>query len=93
MVEQLADILSTALDDLLALDPIDVRDEELHDLVVAVQRQSHRLAAARARLIASWEQRRIWASDGSRSAGHRLARQASTSVSAAKAEVRRATAL
>ena len=85
--------LRAALDELLAIDPADLPDEELHQLVVDVMRQSHRLAAVRADLIASWEGRGIWSSDGSRSPGHRLARETSTSVTAAKTELRRAMAL
>ncbi len=87
------DELRRALDGLLAIDQADLSDDELHQLVIAVLRQSHRLAAVRAELIASWEGRGIWSSDGSRSPGHRLARETSMSVTAAKTEVRRATEL
>lgn len=93
MVDHRFDQLEQVLDELLAIDPVDTADDDLHEIVVAVQRQSHRLAAVRARLISSWEQRGIWSSDGSRSPGHRLARETSTSVAAGKTEVRRATAL
>jgi hypothetical protein len=85
--------LAAAIDELLDVDPAGLSDDELQELVVATHRQSHRLAAARARLVAVWDARRCWASDGSRSPGHRLAREASMSVRAAKHEVRRATAL
>ncbi|MGI9053832.1 MAG: DUF222 domain-containing protein [Ilumatobacteraceae bacterium] len=61
--------------------------------MVSVQRCSHRLAAVRARLIGRWDGRQLWASDGSRSPGHRLARTTSMSIAAGKCEVRRARAL
>jgi Domain of unknown function (DUF222) len=89
----LADHLDTAIGDLLDLDPNELSDGELHDLVVEAQRQSHRFAAMRATLISAWDARGVWCDDGSRSAAHRLAREASTSVGSAKTEVRRARAL
>jgi hypothetical protein len=85
--------LDTAIDGLLAGETDAFTDAEPHDLVVGLQRQSHRLAAVRAKLIAAWAARGVWADDGSRSAAHRLSRDASTSVNAAKVEVRRARAL
>ena len=85
--------LTAAIDDLLTVDPSELDDDELHVTVVDVLRQSHRLAAARAALVSVWERRRCWAADGSRSAGHRLAREAAMSVKAGKREVRRAGAL
>ena len=85
--------LNEAIDELLGLDAAELADDDLHDLVITVQRQSHRLAALRAQLISAWDQRGGWSSDGSRSPAHRLAREASTSVAAAKIELRRARAL
>jgi len=85
--------LAAAIDDLLAVDPADLPDDVLDELLVATLRQSHRLAAVRAQLISSWDGRRVWASDGSRSPGHRLARTATMSVAAGKREVRRGRAL
>ena len=85
--------LSGAIDDLLSLDPAELDDDELHDTVIGLLRQSHRLAATRARLISMWDRRGLWARDGSRSAGHRLAREASMSIPAGKREVSRARAL
>jgi Domain of unknown function (DUF222) len=90
MGTELADRLDTALGDLLALDPDELTDGDLHELVVTVQRQSHRLAALRAKLISAWDGRKVWADDGSRTAAHRLAREASMAVGSAKAELRRA---
>jgi Domain of unknown function (DUF222) len=93
MGTELADHLDTAVGDLLELDPDTLPDGELHELVVEAQRQSHRLAALRARLISAWDARGVWCDDGSRTPAHRLAREASTSVGSAKVEVRRARAL
>jgi Domain of unknown function (DUF222) len=93
MGNELADRLDTAIGDLLGVDPDELSDGELHSLVVAVQRESHRLAALRAKLISAWDGRGIWTDDGSRSAPHRLAREASMAASSAKVEVRRARAL
>ena len=90
MGTELADGLDTALGDLLELDPDDLTDGELHELVVSVQRQSHRLATLRAKLISAWDGRGVWADDGSKTAAHRLSREASMSVSSAKVEMRRA---
>ena len=75
--------LSAAIDDLLCGDLDELDDEQLHDVVVGLLRQSHRLAAVRARLISVWDRRGLWAPDGSRSPGHRLAREASMSIPAA----------
>ena len=85
--------LDTAIDGLLASDPDACTDAELHDLVVGLQRQSHRLAAVRAKLISAWAARGAWSDDGSRTAAHRFSRDASTSINSAKVEVRRARAL
>ena len=85
--------LDRAIDGLLALDPHTFTDTNLHEVVVGLQSRSHRLAAARAKLTAAWDRRQIWADDGSRSPGHRLSREATMSVTSAKAEVRRARAL
>ena len=85
--------LSEAIDDLLSGDVDELDDDGLHDVVVGLLRQSHRLAAVRARLISVWDRRGLWARDGSRSPGHRLAREAAMSIPAGKREVRRARAL
>jgi hypothetical protein len=64
MGTELADRLDTALGDLLELDPDALTDGELHELVGAVQRQSHRLAALRAKLISAWDVRGVCADGG-----------------------------
>ena len=90
MGTELADQLDSALGDLLGVDTDGMSDDELHELVVGVQRQSHRLTALRAKLSSAWDARAVWTDDGSRSAAHRLARETSTSVISAKRELRRA---
>ncbi len=88
-----SDELDAAIITLLDVDPHDLSDDDLDDAVVAIQRQSSRLAAVRARLISAWDHRHIWATDGSRSPAARLARDASIAPNTAGAEVRRARAL
>ena len=82
--------LVAAIDSLLAVDPNGLTDGELHDLVTAVQRQRHRLAAIATSAISSWDQRMVWADNGARSAAVRLANETATSTSSAGADVRRA---
>ncbi len=82
--------LAEAIDELLTVDVAGLDDEALHEAVVGLQRQSSRLAAARARVVSQWDARRVWAADGSRSAGARLARDARCAPVTARAEVRRA---
>ncbi len=53
--------LSAAIDELSACDLDELDDDELHDVVVGLLRQSHRLAAVRARLISVWDRRGLWA--------------------------------
>src|SRR3954451_17642764 len=54
------------------LDGLD--DASLDDLVVGLRERCSRLAAAGARLLARWDARMVWADDGSKAAGARLAR-------------------
>jgi Domain of unknown function (DUF222) len=82
--------LDTAITDLLDVDPAELSDPELHELVVGLQRHHSRLAALRATLISAWDARGVWADDGSRSPASRLAREASLSVRTAKVELSRA---
>ena len=88
-VEQLRE----AVDALAAIDLDTLDDGGLDELVVALGRQSHRLAAATARLLSCWERRGVWAGDGSRRAASRLARDTATSPGTAKVALRRARAL
>jgi hypothetical protein len=82
--------LTKAIDAVLAVDVQALTDAEVHDLTVGLQRQTSRLAAARAEASAAWDGRRLWAEDGSKSAGARLARECSMDPDTAKTEIRRA---
>lgn len=85
-----ADELHGAIKALHQLDSDTVTDAELHELVVAVQRERARLGAVAAKLLGRWDRRGVWAADGSRSAAARLARETSCATSSAKVELRRA---
>ena len=85
-----AEELERAIEHLLASDVNALSDAELHARTVRVTALSSRLAAARADLVAEWHARRLWADDGSKSPGARLARECSLSPATAKAEVKRA---
>jgi Domain of unknown function (DUF222) len=82
--------LDEAIDSLLTLDPDGLTDPELDEAVVALHRQAHRLAAARARLLSRWDRRGVWTGDGSRSPAARLARDTRTSIGTARRELGRA---
>lgn len=82
--------LASAIDALAAVDTILLADQELHDQVIALQHEMSRLAAIRARLVAAWDARRLWADDGSKSATARLAREGDASPMTARVELRRA---
>ena len=84
------DELAAAIGSLQAVDTNDLTDHELHEFVIAIQRQRHRLAAVAASAISAWDQRMVWADNGARSAGTRLANETSTSTSSAGSEIRRA---
>lgn len=84
------DELAAAIDLLLGVDPNELTDAELHELVTAVQPQRHRLAAAAARVVSAWDQRMVWADNGAGSAAARLANETSMSTSSAGVEVKRA---
>jgi hypothetical protein len=82
--------LAHAIGALDALEPTELTDSELHDLVVAEQAEASRLAAVRARHLAVWDARRTWADDGSKSAKARLARECDLSSMTARLELKRA---
>ena len=84
------DQLATAIDSLLAVDPNELTDTELHHLVTTVQRQRHRMAAAAASALSAWDTRMVWADNGAGSAAVRLANDTSTSPSTAGIELKRA---
>src|SRR3954452_150233 len=66
--------LDEAIDALSAVDLDSLDDASLDDLVVGLRERCSRLAAAEARLLARWDARMVWADDGSKAAGARLAR-------------------
>jgi hypothetical protein len=82
--------LASAIDALAAVDAILLADVDLHDQVIALQHEMSRLAAIRARLVAAWDGRRLWADDGSKSATARLAREGDASPITERVELRRA---
>ena len=84
------DELKAAIDLLADVDPNELTDAEVHELVVTVQRQRHRLAAVAAEAISSWDQRMVWADNGAGSAAVRLANDTSASPSSTGVEVKRA---
>jgi Domain of unknown function (DUF222) len=90
MAAAVVERLEETVSDLLAVDPDTLSDGELHELVVAVQRQRARLGAAAAELLSRWDYRGVWAGDGSRRAASRLARDTRSSLSSANVELRRA---
>src|SRR4051812_16128611 len=82
--------LDAAIDALHAIDLDSLSDEELDDCVVGLQESCSRLAAAQARLLARWDARMVWADDGSKAAGARLARDTETGKRTAYGLLRRA---
>jgi hypothetical protein len=84
------DDLKAAIDSLVDVDPNALTDAEVHELVVTVQRQRHRLAAVAAEAISTWDQRMVWADNGAGSAAVRLANDTSASPSSTGVEVKRA---
>ena len=85
-----ADELDRALDALDAVDIAALTPAELDALVLRLQRGASRYAAVRAKVVAEWTSQKRWATDGSRSAGSRLAKDAHLSPQTAGREVRRA---
>ena len=70
--------------------PTGLSDDQLHGLVMQLQRFSSRLASLRAGPTAAWVAREVWKDDGSKAAWARLRREADMHPAAAKVEVRRA---
>lgn len=69
------DALTEAIDGLAALDLDALDDADLHEFVVGLGAQSNRLQAAWCRLIHRWDRRQVWADNGSKAPGARLARE------------------
>jgi hypothetical protein len=84
------DDLAGVIDSLLDVDPAELTDAELHELVTSIQRQRHRLAAVAADAISAWDRRMVWADNGAGSAAVRLANDTSSSTSSTGVEVKRA---
>src|SRR4051794_14867161 len=84
------DSLGSAIDELASIDPVELSDAELHQLVMGLEVETSRLAAARAKCLAAWDGRRIWADDGSKAGWARLAREADRSARSARRELKRA---
>src|SRR2546426_12816307 len=82
--------LGKAIDELAAVEHDALSDDEVHELVIGLQREVSRLAAASAHLLAAWDARRVWAGDGSKSAAARLGRECDLSAMSARRELRRA---
>ncbi|QQS23624.1 MAG: DUF222 domain-containing protein [Actinomycetota bacterium] len=81
---------TAGIDAMATVDPDALSDVELHELVVAMQRQCARIGVARAALLRRWDARGVWTDDGSRSPAHRLARETNTSTRSARVELARA---
>jgi hypothetical protein len=73
--------------DLIASVDAEVTDEDLHDGLVALRRQSARLRAEEIRLTGMYDLRKGYAADGSKSAAARLARDAKCSLKAMRHQV------
>lgn len=85
--------LRDAIDGVLAGNVDDLPHVELNRELIALMGEATRLQAAVLERAQRWDARKVWADDGSKSAGHRLAREANTTVTAGKATIRRARAL
>jgi hypothetical protein len=72
----------------LEVDPDSLTDGELAEAMVALRRQQARLAAATVRLTAAFDSRRVWAADGSMSAGAWLAHRCRLPAAEMRAQVR-----
>ena len=86
-------VLGELHDQIEALNTLDLdslSDAELSGLVVGLQAEVSLLAAAQARLLARWDKRMVWAEDGSKAAGARLARDADMCRGRANAVLHRA---
>lgn len=84
------ELLEATVDALLA-EPIGHENgESLHADVIALQRIRNKLGLLAADALSEWDNRLVWATDGSRSAASCLARETHSSVRSAKQELRRA---
>jgi hypothetical protein len=81
-----------AVDALAGLEVGAFADGELDELVAGLELERQRLTGATRGVLAEWDERRVWEWNGSRTAGHRLARVDRSSVDHARAEIARARA-
>ena len=73
--------LHRVLGALLDVDLGGVDDDALHDVVISTGRAEARLAAAKARLLAEWDRRKLWRSNGSLRALVEMATRSKTTPS------------
>ena len=85
--------LESALDALVDVDPIEFSDGQVHRALIELHAQQARLAAVALKFASSWDARRTWAENGSKSAQARLCRDARIRRATAAATLRRAKAL
>ena len=82
--------LTTAVNDLAAIEPIGLSNESLERLIVEIRHEASRLLAVEAKVTSTFDLRAAWRHDGSRSMAAWLARRCHTSARASRAQVRRA---
>jgi Domain of unknown function (DUF222) len=85
--------LDAALDALVDVDPVALSDGQVHRTLMELIRQQSRLAAVTLGFASSWDTRRTWAQNGSKSAEARLVREAKVRRATANQALKRATAL
>jgi hypothetical protein len=90
MVGGLLEGLEAAIVELAAVDADALDDTALHDTVVALATLTTRLEAVHCRLVGVWDRRQLWADNGSKAAGARLARATHWRRGDAERVVRRA---
>jgi hypothetical protein len=82
--------LRAALDLLDGVELESLSDGELHAVVVATEKLRSRLGVVAGRFLQRWDVRHVWATDGSRSASARLARDTNSAPASAAVTLRRA---
>jgi Domain of unknown function (DUF222) len=92
-MDRVVDSFRDALDRVVDVDPGLLSDGEVHRGLVALVELRNVIDAAILKLTGEWTNRGIWAEDGSRAAGARLARETRVRKPAAYRLVRHATAL
>jgi hypothetical protein len=85
--------LREAIDGLLDVTGEPLGHDDLHALVIGVERERDRLAIAAADVLVAWDDERVWRSDGSRRAADRLALDLHRRTHGVSAELGRARSL